>query len=226
MANEFDPENWTDEAREKWGIDKGFVSPTLKKTLLEKKCFLRQQRQLARRVARAIFNSQHHGAKKAITEAAKLLNEEMGVTTWTYRKVRRFSKMRTCIEYFNDLERQANKKALHTKEKLIEHLATTAYCDRTQIFQDGTFALKPFEEWPEEAKMLLDGVDWKIPKGSSPIPVVKLTGRMEAYEKLGKELGLFKETIELHHPNTEAIMKALGVVVEDVWNDDDKDGNG
>jgi hypothetical protein len=223
-----DPEDWAESSKKKWGVDKGQAPPNFQ---LEKKLVERRRRQNAHQVARAIFNCQHLGSK-AYTEAAKILNELPGPKEekrkWTYEKVKRYAKMKECHKYFANLEKQASKVALHTKEQWREKASERGYGEPSGVLKDD-FTVKPLSEWTEDEKKLIDGVDYKfrstvveVEEGKKIVvqelvPIVKMVDRRAYMEMLGKDLGIFKETTVLEHPDTEAIRKALGVVVEDVW---------
>ncbi len=80
-------------------------------------------------------------------------------------------------------------------ERVIRELATIAFADLGQLY-DADGQLLPVNQLPEEARRALAGI--KILKGDgSGILEYKLWNKVDALEKLGKHLGLFREQMDV-----------------------------
>jgi len=148
------------------------------------------KRRLHRIAAHALFTA------GSVRKAARKLQEETG-ENWTHNRLWIMTKHDDFQQELARLHKQEQRILMHNAANLVENLIIASNFDRTQLYESGTFQLKPFSEWPEEAKVILDGVDFKIGKDQVAVPVAKLVSKMDAWEKLGKELGAWKERREV-----------------------------
>lgn len=197
MAKDWDEDDWSPEARARFE-----KSQNRRQGISGAAVDLRKhnKRRKARAIARAVFESRQDG-KYQLKAAVARLQEQQPNANWDYQTARKFYKSRECQIELWRLEARADSNSLHEREELIRIITDSLHFDKTTIYIEGTYDLKPFDEWSPIAKFAFDGMDWKTPKGLPPIPVPKFLSKEGLIEKAGKELGMWKERNVLENPD-------------------------
>lgn len=80
-------------------------------------------------------------------------------------------------------------------ERTLMEIGRIAFVDRAALWRDGR--LLPFEQWPEDARALLEGYEVSVKKtdegGTEAIHKLHLAKKMPALEVLAKHFGLVRE---------------------------------
>lgn len=197
MAKDWDEDSWSPEARARFekckdrrqGVRGASVS-----------IYAHNKRRRSRAVARAVFESRQDG-KYTLTAALARLQAQQPNVGWDYRKVRTLYKTQVCQQELWRLETRADKNSLHEREELIRIITDCYWEDLTAVYYEGTWNLKPFNEWSPIARFAFVGMGWKIVKGQPPIPEPKFMNKESLIEKAGKELGMWKERNVIEDPD-------------------------
>ena len=124
--------------------------------------------------------------------------------------------------YLAERQKELRKRTEVTQERVIGELAAIAFADvadYVQIINDGGLPmvqLTPTKEIPTNKRAAIAG----IKQGNNGIEV-KLYNKLDALDKLGRHLGLFKEyDSDAEEIADDGFLEALSGKLEEVWGDE------
>lgn len=129
--------------------------------------------------------------------------------------------------YLAQRQKELQKRTEVTQERVIGELAAIAFADvadYVQITDRGGFPmvqLTPTKDIPISKRAAIAG----IKQGNNGIEV-KLHNKLDALDKLGRHLGLFKEYVrDIDEIADDGFLEALSGKLEEVWSDDTEAGD-
>lgn len=131
------------------------------------------------------------------------------------------------IAYLSERQKELQKRTEVTQEKIIHELAAIAFADVTDYVQitehEGMpmVELTPTKDIPIRKRAAIAS----IKQGNNGIEI-KLHNKLDALDKLGRHLGMFKERdIENEELADDGFLEALEGKLEEVWTDGEEIGD-